>query len=236
MKSMILVYPAEERYFADHGWLKSYFSFSFAEYFDPNNLSFGPLRVLNDDVVAPLRGFGAHPHKEMEIVSIVLKGQLQHQDSTGHTAITTFGGVQRMSAGTGVIHSEMNPSKTEEVNFLQLWFLPETYGLQPSYEQTFFDVDKLKNNLLPVVSKHSGENIAHIHQDLTIYLSDLEANHKIRFTQEKGRRIFIFVIEGDLTVNKDTTLKRRDSARITNEHDILLTSTEGSRFMLIDLP
>jgi redox-sensitive bicupin YhaK (pirin superfamily) len=234
---MINVFPAESRYTSDHGWLKTSHSFSFANYYDPNNLNFGPLRVLNDDFVAPLEGFGAHPHREMEIVSIVLKGYLKHTDSSGGTATTTFGGVQRMSAGTGVIHSEVNPSETEQVNFLQLWFLPEESGLTPSYEQTNFDVKKMKNALLPIVSKHSSSNeVAHIHQDLTIYLSDLEQAKEITFTQEEGRRIFLFVIEGGLIVNSETTLNKRDSARITETPTLQLTAKSDSRFMLIDLP
>lgn len=234
---MITVYPAESRFTADHGWLKSKFSFSFAEYFDPENMSFGPMRVLNDDIVQPHRGFGAHPHREMEIVSIVLKGYLKHEDSTGHTATTTFGGVQRMSAGTGVVHSEVNPSSTEEVNFLQLWFEPERQGLTPAYEQTSFDVDELKNNLLPVVKRNpSTDQIAHINQDMTIYLSDLEAGKEISFSQEEGRRIFLFVMEGELTLNGDDELKRRDSARITETSKLNLTTEAGARFMLIDLP
>jgi redox-sensitive bicupin YhaK (pirin superfamily) len=234
---MIKVYPAESRYHADYGWLKTYHSFSFGEYYDPNNIQFGPLRVLNDDFVAPLRGFGAHPHQEMEIVSIVLKGHLKHEDSAGHTATTTFGGVQRMSAGTGIIHSEVNPSVTEEVNFLQLWFLPEVNGLTPSYERTTFDVAKMKNALLPIVANRpSSREIAHIHQDLTIYLSDLEAGKEITFTQPEGRRIFLFVIEGELTLNGETTLHRRDSARITETPTLGIASKHGTRFMLIDLP
>jgi quercetin 2,3-dioxygenase len=234
---MIQVYPAQSRYYADYGWLKTYHSFSFGDYYDPNNIHFGPLRVLNDDFVAPLRGFGAHPHQEMEIVSIVLKGYLKHEDSTGHTATTTFGGVQRMSAGTGIIHSEMNPSPTEEVNFLQLWFLPEVRGLTPSYERTTFDVAKMKNALLPVVTKNpSSPGIAHIHQDVTIYLSDLEAGRELTFTQQEGRRIFFFVIEGDVTLNGETTLHKRDSARITETPTLRIASANGARFMLIDLP
>jgi quercetin 2,3-dioxygenase len=234
---MIQVYPAQSRYYADYGWLKTYHSFSFGDYYDPNNIHFGPLRVLNDDFVAPLRGFGAHPHQEMEIVSIVLKGYLKHEDSTGHTAMTTFGGVQRMSAGTGIIHSEMNPSPTEEVNFLQLWFLPEVRGLTPSYERTTFDVAKMKNALLPVVTKNpSSPGIAHIHQDATIYLSDLEAGRELTFTQQEGRRIFFFVIEGDVALNGETTLHKRDSARITETSTLRIASENGARFMLIDLP
>lgn len=121
---MISVYKAQSRYTTDHGWLKSSFSFSFAEYYDPANMGFGPLRVFNDDVVQPLTGFGPHPHREMEIVSIVLKGELEHKDSSGRQEVIRPGDVQRMSAGTGIIHSEMNPSASQEVNFLQLWFEP----------------------------------------------------------------------------------------------------------------
>ncbi|MBO8173461.1 MAG: pirin family protein [Bacillaceae bacterium] len=234
---MIRVYPAESRFKADHGWLKSKFSFSFAEYFDPDNTRFGPMRVLNDDIVKPLQGFGAHPHQEMEIVSIVLSGYLKHEDSTGQTATTTFGGVQRMSAGTGVIHSEVNPSTTEDVNFLQLWFEPEQSGLKPSYERTEFHIDQMKNHLLPVVSKNpDSDQVAHIHQDLTIYLSDLEKGQKITFTQKEGRRIFLFVIEGELTIQGQTNLGRRDSARMTETTELDITTKTGSRFMLIDLP
>ncbi len=233
---MFKLYKAEDRYNADHGWLNSHFSFSFAEYYDPNNLQFGSMRVLNDDIVQPLRGFGAHPHREMEIVSIVLKGQLKHEDSTGETAITTFGGIQRMSAGTGVIHSEVNPSSTEEVNFLQLWFLPEKNGLKPSYERTEFDTNRLKNQLLPVVSKQRREQTAYIHQDLTIYLSDLDKGKEISFQQEQGRRIFFFVIEGEVTINGEWTLSKRDSARITELPELKIAANADARFMLIDLP
>jgi len=236
---MITIYPSESRYQANHGWLRSNFSFSFAEYYDPNNLHFGPMRVLNDDVVQPNRGFGAHPHQEMEIVSIVLKGQLMHEDSTGHSATTTFGGVQRMTAGTGVMHSEMNPSSTEEVQFLQLWFLPESRGLTPSYEKTTFDIEKLKNRLLPVVSKaQASEQVADIHQDLTIYLSDLEAGQSLEFRTNADRRIFVFVIEGELNLKGDSeaTLHKRDSARITALAELQLHAASDTRFMLIDLP
>lgn len=234
---MIQVYPASSRYTADHGWLKSNFSFSFAEYYDPNNLQFGSMRVLNDDWVAPGKGFGAHPHKEMEIVSIVLSGQLQHQDNAGNQATTTFGGIQRMSAGTGIVHAELNPSQSEPVEFLQLWFMPEIRGVEPSYEQTFFDTDALNNALLPIVSKQSNnENVATINQDLTIYLAKVEVGKSISFNQPAGRKGFLFVLEGLLAVNKDTKLGKRDAARITEQESLLLeASNQDVFFMLIDL-
>lgn len=236
VKNMFEIYKANDRYTADHGWLKSKFSFSFAEYYDPNNLQFGPMRVLNDDVVQPLRGFGAHPHREMEIVSIVLKGQLKHEDSTGKSEVTTFGGIQRMSAGTGVIHSEVNPSATEEVNFLQLWFLPKKNGLVPSYEKTEFNPEQMKNNLLPVVSQSSNEQVAYIHQDLTIYLSDLDEGKDLSFKQGQGRRIFLFVIEGEIKINDEWTLSKRDSARISEIPELKIQANSQARLMLIDLP
>lgn len=234
---MIKVYKAEDRYEANHGWLRSKFSFSFAEYYNPTNLQFGPMRVLNDDIVQPTYGFGMHPHREMEIVSIVLKGYLQHEDTAGHRSKTTFGEIQRMTAGTGVYHSEMNPSQTEEVNFLQLWFLPDQAGLTPSYEKTTYSIDNMKNHLLPVVTKHPKEDgIAHINQDLTIYLSTLEAKKEITFKQAPGRKVFLFVMDGTLTINHTETLENRDSARITETPSLTLTTNEQATFMLIDLP
>lgn len=232
---MISVYPANSRYTADHGWLLSNFSYSFADYYDPNNMQFGAMRVLNDDFIAPLEGFGMHPHREMEIVSVVLSGELQHKDSQGNTAVTSFGEIQRMSAGTGIYHSEYNISETEKLNLLQMWFLPEEAGLKPSYETTNFDVAKMRNALLPIVSKHSGEDIAHIHQNMTIYLSDLDTDQSLQFTQEAGRKIFLFVIEGELTLNGESQLSKRDSARITDVHELQITSGADTRFMLIDL-
>ncbi|MFD2369772.1 pirin family protein [Brevibacillus sp. GCM10020057] len=233
---MIHVYPAASRYTADHGWLKSSFSFSFADYYDPDNMGFGPLRVFNDDCVAPQTGFGAHPHREMEIISIVLQGQLAHRDSTGNQEVIRPGEVQRMSAGTGIVHSEMNPSATEEVKFLQLWFEPAQYGLAPSYEQKTYDQAKLANQLLPVVSAEGGEQIAKIHQDLTLYLSRLESGKTIRFEQEAGRRIYLFVMQGSLRLNGDAALETREAARITETGILDIEAAADTHFMLIDLP
>ncbi|AEI41070.1 pirin family protein [Paenibacillus mucilaginosus] len=232
---MISIYPAASRYSADHGWLQSNFSFSFGDYYDPDNTGFGPLRVFNDDTIQGGRGFGAHPHREMEIVSVVLQGELKHEDSTGHSAVTTFGEVQRMSAGTGIIHSEMNPSE-EPVTLLQLWFTPDTKGLEPSYETSRYEVTAMKNALLPVVSNRSGEGIAHIHQDMTIYLSELEGGRELLFEQPEGRRIFVFVMEGGLTLNGEQALSRRDAARITGTPSLRVRSEQGAQWMLIDLP
>lgn len=234
---MMTIYPAVSRYSADHGWLQSNFSFSFADYYDPSNLQFGPLRVFNDDTVQPGKGFGMHPHREMEIVTVVLKGSLKHEDSTGTAEVLSYGEVQRMSAGTGILHSEMNASDREEVKFLQLWFLPNAKGLEPSYEQQAYDPSKLVNRLHPIISGHPDkeEGVMHIHQDMTLYLSNLEAEQELTFEQPAGRRIYLFVIEGELQVNGET-LGARDAARITDVTQAHLSSKSGAHFMLIDLP
>jgi quercetin 2,3-dioxygenase len=233
---MIKVHPAASRYSFDHGWIRGNYSFSFGDYHDSDNTRFGPLRVFNDDTLAPGRGFGAHPHSDMEIVSIVVTGQLRHEDNYGHVAVSTFGEVQRMSAGTGIIHTEHNVSDTEELNLLQLWFMPEKKGLEPSYEMTRFDTDQLAGRLLPVVAPQGSEQVAAIHQDMTIYLSKLEGSQKISFSQPVGRRVLVFVIEGQLTINEDTALQKRDSARITDVPQLELAAEGSAFFVLIDLP
>lgn len=234
---MIKIYPAESRFTAEHGWLKSNFSFSFAEYHDPENIDFGPMRVLNDDIIQPMKGFGRHPHREMEIVSLVLKGELKHEDSTGGAEILRVGEVQRMSAGTGIIHSEVNSSAAEETHLLQMWFRPNEQGLQPSYEQIVYDQQEMQNQWLPVVShRPTSENTATIHQDMTLYLSKLETNQALSFTQKDNRRMFFFVIEGSIILNQEHALHRRDSARISNQATVDIQAKVDSYVMLIDLP
>jgi quercetin 2,3-dioxygenase len=233
---MIEVHPAESRFSSDHGWLQSKFSFSFAEYYDPNNMSFGPMRVLNDDIIQPQTGFGAHPHREMEIVTLVLRGELKHSDSEGNTEILRPGEIQRMTAGTGIVHAEVNPSATEELHLLQMWFEPNVRRLPPSYEQVAYDRTRMKNHWLPIVSNRRLEQTAYIHQDMTIYLSELDPGKNLSFSQEKGRRIFLFVIEGEVLLNGETRLKRRDAARITDLSTLDIESESASYLMLIDLP
>ncbi|MDY8044870.1 pirin family protein [Paenibacillus sp. SEL1] len=237
---MFTIYPAASRFSFDKGWLRGSHSFSFAEYQDENNTAFGPMRVCNDDVIAPGRGFGAHPHSDMEIVSIVLYGELRHEDNHGHVAVTRFGGIQRMSAGHGIIHTEHNASQTEDVSLLQLWFSPHTRGLKPSYEATAFNPERLHGQLLPVVAGKrvpgtEGE-IAAINQDLTIYLSKLQPGEQVEFTQAEGRRVFLFIIEGSLRVNGEHILQGRDSARIEQEPKLSLKAEDSVFYMLIDLP
>lgn len=154
---MIQLFPSSARHAVKNDWLESHFSFSFGDYYDESNIHFGPFRVFNDDLIQPDKGFGLHPHREMEIVSIVLKGELKHEDSMGNRGILRFGRVQRMSAGTGLLHSEVNPSQDEETHLMQLWFLPEKDQLPPSYEDTNYDPDQLHNQLL---------RLSHIHQQM----------------------------------------------------------------------
>lgn len=238
---MIKIYPAEARYSADLGWLQCNFSFSFADYKDPENMSFGPLRVFNDDYIQPQKGFGTHPHRDMEIVTFVLQGQLQHEDNTGGKEVIKPGEVQRMSAGTGILHSEINSSKDEVANTLQLWILPREKGLPPSYEQKAYDQDQMINNLLPVVSSRiRDEKITYIHQDLTIFMAKLEAGKSIQFQQEPKRKIYLFVIEGEVSLSPEggftaQILQRRDAARMTDTEELEIRSNSGAHFMLIDL-
>ncbi|MBP1989305.1 pirin family protein [Paenibacillus eucommiae] len=233
---MLTLYPAASRHSFDRGWIRGNYSFSFGDYEDPNHHQFGPLRVFNDDTIAPGRGFGAHPHSDMEIVSIVLSGQLRHEDNQGNEAVTSFGEIQRMSAGSGIIHTEHNSSETEELNLLQMWFMPSSRGLAPSYEMTRFDPALMTNNLLPVVAQQGSAQVAAIHQDMTIYLSKLDGSKQISFTQAEGRKVFIFVIEGHLTINEHHLLETRDSARITDIPCLELGTSSSASFVLIDLP
>ncbi|KQL45670.1 pirin [Brevibacillus choshinensis] len=232
---MIQVFPSNSRYSVDVGWLRSHLSFSFGEYFDPNNTSFGVMRVCNDDEVAGGKGFGPHPHSDMEVVTIVLKGQVKHEDNLGNVEVVSAGEVQRMSAGTGIVHAEYNASETEGVNFLQLWFMPEERGLTPSFETKGYDREQLANALLPVVSKKGTDCVASIHQDMTIYLSRLEQGKELSFVQPEGRRVFLFVIEGKLVVNGHE-LGTRDTARMESVSSLAIAAQEEAFFMLIDLP
>lgn len=227
---------AAERFQADHGWLTSRFSFSFAEYYDRHNMQFGPLRVFNDDIVQPETGFGKHPHAEMEIVSYVISGELAHQDSTGNREVLRAGELQRMSAGTGVYHSEFNNSETQPVHFLQLWFLPDTSGLTPSYEQKGFPREAKIGNLLPVVSNQPDQDTLFIHQDLTIYLSILQSGMNLKYNAEPGRRTYLFVIDGSLKVNQTETMHPGDAARIEDLSEFAFETDSEAEFMLIDLP
>ncbi|MEW9700865.1 pirin family protein [Paenibacillus sp. SI8] len=232
---MIQIFPAATRSTTDLGWLTSHRSFSFGDYFDEANTSFGVMRVCNDDDIAAGRGFGPHPHSDMEIVSIVLSGAIKHEDSLGHVAVTGSNGVQRMSAGSGVIHAEYNASETEPLSLLQLWFMPAKRGQEPSFENVSYQPEAMRNELLPVVTPEGSEYAAKIHQDMSIFLSKLEAGKQLDFQQGDNRRLFLFVVAGKLSAN-NTLLETKDSARMENEAKVAFTAIEDTHFMLIDLP
>ena len=225
---------AAGRHFNDFGWLKTYWLFSFASYYDPHNLQFGALRVFNDDVVEPGTGFPTHPHEEMEIITIVLDGEMTHQDSMGNKAVIKTGDVQRMSAGTGLTHSEYNLAE-KPVHFFQIWVLPDTAGLEPSYDQRSFLPNSWHNRLLPVASGQGGDDAVTFNSDATIYRCQLDAGNKLRFDNTAGRRVFIYLIAGELRVD-GLALHKEDQARIDTEKPLALEAGSDADFILIDVP
>jgi quercetin 2,3-dioxygenase len=220
------VQRARDRACFNHGWLQTCHSFSFAEYYDPENVHWGALRVLNDDIVAPGEGFPTHPHRDMEIVTYVLSGKLEHRDSLGSHGIVGPGGAQFMSAGTGVRHSEFNHSKTEPLHFLQMWVLPAEPGVRPSYGQVEFTEADRRNRWLTVASgRHSVESAVRLSQDAAFFVTELVGDHHLRHTFDPGRLGFVFVAEGDVhaegldeadAVVEKTSLATGDAVRIAN--------------------
>ena len=225
---------AQDRHFNDFGWLKTYWLFSFANYYDPHNIQFGALRVFNDDVVAPDTGFPTHPHEEMEIITIVLDGEMTHQDSMGNQAVIKAGDVQRMSAGTGLTHSEFNLAK-QPVHFYQIWILPDLQRLEPTYDQQNFTPDQWQNRLLPIASGQGLENVVSFHTDATIYRGQLDAGNRLNFDNTVGRRVFIYLTAGELMVD-NLTLYKADQARVDTEKPLRLAATADAEFILIDVP
>ena len=232
---MITVRPARERGHADHGWLDSNHTFSFADYHDPKHMGFRALRVINEDRVAPGRGFGAHPHRDMEILSYVIDGALEHKDSMGNGSIIRPGDVQRMTAGTGVVHSEFNASKSDPVHFLQIWILPEAQRLAPGYEQKTFARDDKKGRLRLVASHDGRDGSVTVHQDLAFYAAVLDAGEAIEQPIAKGRHVWVQVVRGaDLSVN-GKTLAAGDGAAITDEARLDVRATSPSEVLVFDL-
>ena len=224
--------PSDARGHADHGWLQSKHSFSFANYHDPGYMGFGPLRVINEDRVAPGRGFGAHPHRDMEIVSYVIEGGLEHKDSMGQISTITPGDVQRMSAGTGVTHSEYNASKTQPVHFLQIWILPDQQGLKPSYDQKHFD--DLDGQLRLVASAAGANGSITLNADVNLYASKLKSDHKVSLTTNSKRGLWVQVIKGSLSVN-DQSLHAGDGLALAEIEKLNITATDDSEFLLFDM-
>lgn len=221
---------------ANHGWLDTYHSFSFAGYFDPNNIHFGALRVLNDDTVAPGRGFGTHPHKNMEIISIPLSGDLEHKDSMDNKQVIKKGDVQVMSAGTGVMHSEYNKNDDEEVKFLQIWVIPREQNVEPRYDQIKIDEEKAKDSLLQIVSPNKDDDGVWIHQDAWFHLSDLSTDKKLEYKlKQSGNGVYAFLLEGEVEINNET-LSKRDALKITETDSFEINSKINSRILLMEVP
>jgi quercetin 2,3-dioxygenase len=232
---MIRVIRNSERYHFESDWLSTYWHFSFDHYYDPANMGFGPLRVFNDDVVQPSSGFPTHGHREMEIITYVLDGELEHKDSSGGDGRIGPGEVQRMSAGTGIRHSEYNPSPDKAVHLLQLWITPAEQGLSPSYEQLQFTREQRAGKLLAVASGRDAPGTVKIHQDATMYVAVVRPEAKITHALGQRRRAYLFVIDGELRVNGEL-LASGDQARIEGESRLSFEASKPSEIVLLDLP
>jgi redox-sensitive bicupin YhaK (pirin superfamily) len=239
---MIHTIRSDQRYHLETEWLNTYWHFSFDHYHDPANMNFGPLRVFNDDVIAPAGGFPMHGHREMEIVTYIIDGALEHHDDMGNTGVIRPGEIQRMSAGTGVRHSEFNHSKKEPVHLVQLWILPARKGLEPSWEQKSFSLAGRTGKLLPIArpAGKSSDSAVQIHQDATIYTSLLGPGQSVKQPLAEGRRAYLFAIGGQLNLNGET-LRVGDQARVTDERELRLSVAPGpdnapADFLLLDLP
>jgi len=231
---MITLRPAAERGHADHGWLDTHHTFSFADYHDPAHMGFRNLRVINDDTVAAGRGFGTHGHRDMEIVSYVLEGALQHRYSLGTGSVIRPGDVQRMSAGTGVVHSEMNPSKTETVHFLQIWIVPDKKGHPPSYEQKAFSAAERGGKLRVVASPDGRDGSVTIHQDATLAVTLLEPGQRVEHVVNSGRFAWVQVARGKVDVGGNA-LGAGDGASVRGQGTLAISASEAAEVLVFDL-
>ena len=233
---MINTIKADQRHHANFGWLDARWHFSFGDYHDPANMGFGPLRVFNDDIVAGGGGFEPHPHRDMEIITYVIDGELAHKDNLGNGDVIHPGEVQVMSAGTGIVHAEFNNSPDRPVHLNQIWIQPRTRNLPPRWEQRPFNRDQRSNRLLPVVSGAAGiDGTLRIDQDATMYVSSLDAGKSVTHQLKPNRRAYLFVIRGSLSLN-GSSLSQGDQARVENEASLSIAAQDSAEFVLIDLP
>ena len=231
-----IVHKADTRGHANHGWLNAKHSFSFANFHNPDRIHFGALRVLNDDIIEGGKGFGSHPHDNMEIVTIPLRGSLQHSDNTGRAEIIRSGDVQIMSAGTGIVHSEANASTTEEINLLQLWVFPKLRNITPRYDQKTFDVSPRNNKFQVVVSPIESEESIWINQDAWFSLGNIDAAKTIEYNRNlDGNGMYIFVIEGDVTIEGEN-LNRRDAIGISGTDTVSFTASTDAQILVVEVP
>ena len=231
-----VLHKAESRGKANHGWLNSHHSFSFANYQNPERMHFGVLRVLNDDVVSEAKGFGTHPHRNMEIISIPLEGDLQHMDSMGNTTIIKQGDVQVMSAGTGIQHSEYNKNKDRPVKFLQIWIIPNKKDVVPRYDQISLKDIKKKNKFYQILSPNPKDQGVWIHQDAWFHLGDFETGNKATYAlKKKGNGVYVFVLEGEVEIN-DQLLGKRDGYGLWDVDQFDFKSLDNSKVLLMEVP
>jgi quercetin 2,3-dioxygenase len=232
---MIKIRPSNERGKANLGWLDSKHTFSFSNYYDPNFMGFSTLRVINEDKISPSGGFNTHSHRDMEIITYVIEGQLKHQDSIGNGSIIYPGEVQRMTAGTGIAHSEFNASNTDLVHLLQIWILPNENNLTPSYEQKYFDPESKQGKLKLIGSENGRDESVTIHQDVNLYVANLNANETIKHSIDPHRNIWLQLVKGSLEIN-DQTLTSGDGAAINSEENLVIKAqTNQTEFLLFDL-
>jgi len=231
---MLTIRKAEDRGHANHGWLNTYHTFSFANYYEPKHMGFRALRVINEDRVSPGNGFGTHGHRDMEIITYVLEGALEHKDSIGTGSVIQLGEVQRMSAGTGILHSEFNHSKTESVHFLQIWLLPEKEGLPPSYEQRNFSPAKTPGKLHLVAARDGRDAAVTVHQDVDLYAAVLEPGDRVSHSLQSQRHAWVQVARGAITLN-GLSLDKGDGAAISEETDVVIEATTDAEILLFDL-
>ncbi|GAB6053040.1 pirin family protein [Magnetospira thiophila] len=231
---MIKIIPFEDLGQAEHGWLSARFHFSFAEYYDPDRLAFGPLRVWNDDLIRPGGGFPMHPHRDMEIVTYVRQGAISHEDNLGHKGVTQAGDIQVMSAGRGIRHSEYNHG-TEDLRLFQIWLLPDRQGLEPRWEATTFPRGERKGRLIPVASGQGLPDTLTIHQDATLYAADLAAGDRVVHDLAPGRRVYLVPARGQVIVN-DVAVSERAGAAISDVDRLDLVAGTDAELLLFDLP
>ncbi|MGI9233157.1 MAG: pirin family protein [Woeseiaceae bacterium] len=231
---MFDIIHSETRGAADHGWLRARHTFSFADYYDPGRVEYGTLRVINEDRIAPGKGFGTHPHRDMEIITYVIDGAIEHKDSMGNGTIITPGEVQRMTAGTGVLHSEFNHSQEHELHLLQIWIYPDRKGLEPGYEQTRFAREEKLNQLRLVGSCDGRDGSVTIHQDVNLYASVLEADQDVSLDLEADRKVFVQVIRGRIALNKQA-LSSGDGVQIEGERALQIKASQEAEFLLFDM-
>ena len=232
-----VIHKAENRGYADHGWLKAKHSFSFANYYNPSQMHFGVLRVLNDDEVAPGKGFGTHPHDNMEIITIPLEGALEHKDSMGNHGVLKFGDVQVMSAGSGVMHSEFNASKDKRVKLFQIWLFPDKENVKPRYDQVSLNIDDRKNKLQLIVSPDTEKGSLWIHQQAWFSIGDFDKGCTVSYDiRKKGNGVYAMIVKGEFSIN-DQKLKERDAIGIWNTDKLeIVSETDGAEILLMDIP